>query len=65
MIVPVGFSLGHIILCPLFMTAKLIINSKDALNNVVTTKGTVGASLHVYDWTDRGIIVLIALTIFF
>lgn len=65
MIVPVGFSLGHIILCPLFMTGKLIFISKDPLNNVETVQGTVGASLHVYDWTDRGIIVFIALTIFF
>jgi hypothetical protein len=65
MIVPVGFSLGHIILCPLFMAGKLMINSKDPLNNVKTVDDSIGSSLHVYDWTDRGIIVFIALTIFF
>ena len=65
MIVPVGFSLGHIILCPLFMAGKLMFISKDPLNNVKTVDESIGASLHVYDWTDKAIIVFIALTIFF
>ena len=60
MIVAVGFSLGHIILCPFFMAVKLIYSSKDPLNNVKTVHDTVGSSLHVYDWTDRGIIAFIA-----
>lgn len=65
MTVPVGFSLGHIFICPIFLVAKLIYSSRDPLNKVETVDGTIGASLHVYDWTDRGIIVFIALTIFF
>ena len=65
MVVPVGFSLGHIVLCPLFMAGKLIFISKDPLNNVKTVDESIGASLHVYDWTDRSIIVFIAITIFF
>jgi hypothetical protein len=34
MVVPMGFVLGHIFLCPIFMHAKILINSYDPLSQV-------------------------------
>ncbi len=65
MIVPVGFALGHLMLCPLFLSAKLSYQPLDPMNRVTTIDDQVGSSLHVYDWTDRFIIVFVAVVIFF
>ena len=37
----------------------------DPINNIITLDNKVGASLHVYDWTDRFIIIFVAVVIFF
>ena len=74
MLVPIGFALGSVFLCPIFMTLRVLITPVDPDNTIVTStihhshsNGTttvhyeVGASLHVYSWWDIGMIVMIAL----
>ena len=74
MLVPMGFALGSVFLCPIFMTCKVLITPVDPGNTMVTqtihhshTNGTtsihyeVGASLHVYSCWDICMIVWIAL----
>ncbi len=65
MIVPIGFSLGHVVVCPFFLLCKVLMQVSDANNTVLTIQNEIGASLHVYEWSDRVIIQMIACGIYF
>ena len=79
MLVPMGFALGSVFLCPIFMTMRILYNPVDVASTVLTepiyhhlsngtvsvTPSQVGASLHVYTWWDVGMILMIAFFNFF
>ena len=73
MLSPLGFALGNVFLCPIFMTFKVLITPVDPdnrmlaqtfhhshANGTITAQYEVGASLHVYSWWDISMIVMIA-----
>ncbi len=62
---PMAFVLGNVILCPVFLTSKILISPIDPINQVQTISHTVGASLHVYSLWDIAMIFSLALMIYF
>ena len=65
MVVPFGFTLGSVLLCPVFLAVKLQVTPVDPMSTVMTERGTVGASLHVYSYWDVGVILLVTFFVYF
>ncbi len=61
MVIPMGFVIGNLLLCPVFLAFKVLLVPIDENSVVMTRNGEKGASLHVYSYLDIFIIVLIAL----
>lgn len=61
LVAPMGFVLGNLILCPVFMTLKLIFSPVDPRSQMLTTDLELGTSLHVFTWWDFLALTLITL----
>ena len=68
-LVPFGFSLGNIVLCPLFMIFKIVFFPISPHSKVLTEKTqTPGVSLHVFSFSqciEMGMILLLAVAFYF
>jgi len=62
---PMGFVLGNVILCPIFLTFKSIYLGIDPTSLVITDQGTMGTHLHVYSWQDVITMFLSAFMVYF
>ena len=62
---PMAFTLGNVILCPVFLTIKVLVSPIDPINQVQTEQHTIGTSLHVYNRWDVTMIILLGLMIYF
>lgn len=60
MVIPMGFVIGNLLLCPVFLTFKVLLVPIESTNMVHTTKGEIGSSLHVYSTYDILLILVIA-----
>jgi drug/metabolite transporter (DMT)-like permease len=63
MVIPMGFVLGNLALCPVFLFAKVFMMPVEQGNMIVTEnpRGGVGSSFHSYSNSDVMTIILIAL----
>ena len=64
---PMGFVLGNLALCPVFMTLRVLYIPVDPVSAVLreSNPSQLGSSLHVYSWYDVSLIFLLALMIYF
>ena len=62
MVIPMGFVLGNLVLCPVFLFAKVFMIPVEQGNMIVTEhpRGEIGSSFHSYSTFDVMTIVLIA-----
>lgn len=62
MVIPMGFVIGNLLLCPVFLFTKVFITPVEQGNLIVTEspQGQIGSSFHVYSLQDTLIILAIA-----